>query len=144
MKKKIELFNPLHFAVLPDGQFNNVAPDISWAHASFTDQWSLIYFLFYIFKEKKFSLYYLMTFFFFLFIVLVLPCGYVFCIILLQFMLLPYYYIFCIILLQFILFYRAMYFSCKINSVPRPFSFYIKYLSTYLLFVFTLSWKRTN
>ena len=69
------------------------------------------------FQRKKSSpLYYLMTkFFFFLFIVLILQ----------------YDYVFCIILLQFILFFRAIYFSCKINFVSSTFSFYHKYLNIF-------------
>ena len=81
----------------------------------FMDQLSLIYFFYSTFSKKSSPLYYLMTkFFFFLFIVLVLQ----------------YDYVFCIILLQFILFFRAIYFSCKINFVSSTFSFY-KYLNIF-------------
>ena len=73
------------------------------------------YFFYSTFSKKSSPLYYLMTkFFFFLFIVLVLQ----------------YDYVFCIILLQFILFFRAIYFSCKINFVSSTFSFY-KYLNIF-------------
>ena len=82
----------------------------------FMDQLSLIYFFYSTFSKKSSPLYYLMTkFFFFLFIVLVLQ----------------YDYVFCIILLQFILFFRAIYFSCKINFVSSTFSFYHKYLNIF-------------
>ena len=82
-----------------------------------------MFFLFYILKERKaLPLLFNDIFFFFLFIVLDLQ----------------YDYIFSIILLQFILFYTAIYFSCKINFVSRPFSFYCKYLIIFLLFISTL------
>ena len=78
----------------------------------FMDQLSLIYFFYSTFSKKSSPLYYLMTKFFFFLFVLVLQ----------------YDYVFCIIVLQFILFFRAIYFSCKINFVSSTFSFY-KYLN---------------
>ena len=124
IKKRLKYSSFYISLVSPDRQFNNLAPYICNEHvlSSRINDHSCI-FLFYIFKEKKFSLYYLIIHFsFYLFV-------------------LQYDYVFCIILLQFILFYRAIYFSCRINFVSMPFSFYHKYLSIYLLFVSTLFMK---